>query len=420
MSYRDIRNLIETLRVLGYPNLVSMESFRSANFPLVADLLAWLSKRFDPDVEIPLEIDDEQDRVKLIRNVAEFMAVKGNIRLNTKRLYQADGYAIKELLKVTKILHEALLSNLEQGDDENIDDVTLDLRDFDLSDKISELKFSRQLAGEITTSGTSLYDLLGKEIDLKIARHKSIARQFELSEVEAGIKEAIKSINQEILDTKQLIENVAATEASLDTKIEKRNVEIGRYEKRLQALKKVRPAFLEEFTALEKELEELFIQYSLRLRCLNLLEKQFTESEMAQIEKQVNLSLPHIQTIPLEKMDEDDIFLEKADPALERNGASNRHEKQPRATTTTRPHKTTQDKESTKAYGSMQPPLIGSQSSLDFSSDSESDDIFLDKDEPELMQSDESLALELAPAAERRAPSGRLASSKPQDSDDDF
>lgn len=413
MSYRDIRNLIETLRVLGYPNLISMESFRSANFPLVADLLLWLSKRFDPDTDIPSEIDTEDDRVKLIRNIAEFMAVKANIRLNTKRLYQADGYAIKELLKITLILHEALLSNLEQEDDDHIDDNTLDLRDFDISDKISELKFSRQLAGEITKAGSNLYNLLGKEVDLKVARHRSIARQFELSDVESGIREAIKLINLEVAETKQLIENVAATEASLDSKIEKRNVEIGRYEKRLQALKKVRPAFLEEFTALEKELEELFVQYSLRLRCLNVLEKQFAESELAQLEKQLEITLPQIQTIPLEEIDENDIFLEKEEAAsVEKNAVGSRE--RPRATTATRSRLGDKDPK-----GIQPPPLLGSQSSLDFSSDTESDDLFIDRDEPELMQSDDSLDLELA-SGDRRAPSGRLASSKPPDSDDDF
>lgn len=74
-----------------------------------------------------------------------------------------------------------------------------------------------------------------------------------------------------------------------------------------------------------------------------------------------------------------------------------------------------------KAYGGMQPPLSGSQSSLDLSTDSETDDLFIDKDEPELMHSDEeSLALELS--VDRRAPSGRKTSSKVQEnnSDDDF
>lgn len=54
-----------------------MESFRNPNFPLVANLLVWLSKRFDNDVEIPPDIETENERVALIRNVAQFM-VRGN------------------------------------------------------------------------------------------------------------------------------------------------------------------------------------------------------------------------------------------------------------------------------------------------------------------------------------------------------
>lgn len=63
------------LRALGYPNLVSLESFRNPNYHLVADLLVWLTKRFDNDVDIPLQIDTEDERVALIRNVAQFMVI---------------------------------------------------------------------------------------------------------------------------------------------------------------------------------------------------------------------------------------------------------------------------------------------------------------------------------------------------------
>lgn len=62
------------LRALGYPNLMSMESFRTPNFTLVADLLVWLAKKFDPDVDIPSEIENEEDRIALIRSTAQFMA----------------------------------------------------------------------------------------------------------------------------------------------------------------------------------------------------------------------------------------------------------------------------------------------------------------------------------------------------------
>jgi hypothetical protein len=35
----------EMMRSLGYPRLISMENFRSPNFPLVAEVLNWLVKR---------------------------------------------------------------------------------------------------------------------------------------------------------------------------------------------------------------------------------------------------------------------------------------------------------------------------------------------------------------------------------------
>ncbi|XP_066137561.1 clusterin-associated protein 1 isoform X2 [Euwallacea fornicatus] len=416
MSYRDIRNLVEMLRALGYPNLVSVESFRKPNFPLVADLLLWLAKRFDPDTNIPAEISSEEERVKLIRNAAEFMALKANIKLNTKRLYQADGYAVKDLLKITSLLYDALNVNLEENEDDELNDEHFSLRDFDISDKINELKLSRQLASEITSSGATLFDLLGKEVDLRSARQKSIGRQFELSEVESGIKKAIETINQEMSETKQLIDNVAATEAGLDAKIERRKVELDRYEKRLQSLKKVRPAFLEEFTVLEQELEQLFVQYSIRLRCLNQLEKQFSESERIQLEKQMQITSPRIPTIPMEKFEINDDVLEIEDnPSIpgERQEPVSRPER-PRAGTAGR-------KSRNKVFGAMQPPLSGSQSSLDLSTDSETD-LFIDREEPELMHSeDESLALELSGLDRTPASSRKTSNKVPEpNSDDDF
>ncbi|CAG2058361.1 unnamed protein product [Timema podura] len=112
MSYRDLRNFTEMMRALGYTRLISMENFRNPNFPLVAEILVWLIKRFDPDADLPSEYGTEQDRVLLVRSAAQFMASKAHIKLNTKRLYQADGYAVRELLKVTSVLYDALKVNV--------------------------------------------------------------------------------------------------------------------------------------------------------------------------------------------------------------------------------------------------------------------------------------------------------------------
>ncbi|GIY01155.1 clusterin-associated protein 1 homolog [Caerostris extrusa] len=73
MSYKDIRSFTEMMRALGYPRLISLENFRFPNFTLVAEILLWLVKRYDPNVELPDDIDTEQDRVIFIKSVVQFM-----------------------------------------------------------------------------------------------------------------------------------------------------------------------------------------------------------------------------------------------------------------------------------------------------------------------------------------------------------
>lgn len=82
-----------------------------------------------------------------------------------------------------------------------------------------------------------------------------------------------------------------------------------------------------------------------------------------------------------------------------------------------RPGRATRDSERTDGR-----PSHSGDSSLDLSTDSDSDDLFLDKDEPELAHSDddESLGLELS-GMERHGPSGRKTGNRMQsNSDEDF
>lgn len=45
------------------------------------------------------------------------MATRAHVRLNTKKLYQADGYAVKEMLKITSMLYDAMRRDLERDDE---------------------------------------------------------------------------------------------------------------------------------------------------------------------------------------------------------------------------------------------------------------------------------------------------------------
>ena len=54
--------------------------------------------------------------------------------MNAKKLYQADGYAVKELLKITRILYNAVKNNAIKDQNEE-DDIPVDIN-FDISSKV--------------------------------------------------------------------------------------------------------------------------------------------------------------------------------------------------------------------------------------------------------------------------------------------
>ncbi|KAM9222692.1 clusterin-associated protein 1 [Leptosomus discolor] len=283
MSFRDLRNFTEMMRALGYPRLISMENFHSPNFRLVSEVLLWLVKRYEPQTDIPPDVETEQDRVFFIKAVAQFMATKAHIKLNTKKLYQADGYAVKELLKVTSVLYGAMnTKGVERADVSEEDSSKFK---FDLGSKIADLKAARQLASEITSKGASLYDLLGKEVELREARTESIARPLEINEAEKTMKIAIDCVLEQVQKTKDMLNNVALDEANLEAKIEKRKLELERSQKRLQTLQSVRPAFMDEYEKIEEQLQKQYSIYLEKFRNLTYMEQLLddhrrTEQEM--------------------------------------------------------------------------------------------------------------------------------------------
>ncbi|XP_040315566.1 clusterin-associated protein 1 [Herpailurus yagouaroundi] len=283
MSFRDLRNFTEMMRALGYPRHISMENFRTPNFGLVSEVLLWLVKRYEPHTDIPSDVETEQDRVFFIKAIAQFMATKAHIKLNTKKLYQADGYAVKELLKITSVLYNAMKTKGLEGSKIGEEDVSK--FKFDLGSKIADLKAARQLASEITSRGASLYDLLGKEVELRELRTEAIARPLEINETEKVMRIAIKDILAQVQKTKDLLNNVASDEANLEAKIEKRKLELERNRKRLQTLQSVRPAFMDEYEKIEEELQKQYDIYLEKFRNLAYLEQQLEDHHRMEQER---------------------------------------------------------------------------------------------------------------------------------------
>jgi clusterin-associated protein 1 len=149
MSFRELRNFCEVMRSLGYHRLISMENFRSPNFELVADILDWLLHRFEPNCAIPDDISTEAHRVEFVKAVCEKVVLRTGLKLNARKLYGADGYAVKELLRLANVLYDAQRS---------VVDITEGLTDdFALNSKLSDLKSTRSLCSNIVESGASLF-----------------------------------------------------------------------------------------------------------------------------------------------------------------------------------------------------------------------------------------------------------------------
>ena len=111
---------------------------------------------------------------------------------------------MKELLKITTLLYDAQVKSSEDSTQHE----SLRVSNFDISDKINELKSTRQLASELTINGATLFDLLGREAELREIRNSKVSRQYDTSEIEMALKETIDNTRKEIEDTKKQINNV--------------------------------------------------------------------------------------------------------------------------------------------------------------------------------------------------------------------
>ncbi|XP_060870746.1 clusterin-associated protein 1 [Metopolophium dirhodum] len=305
MSYRDLFKFTEVMRSLGYHQQISMDSFHSPNFSLVSEILFWLAMRFEPDTNLPQEIETSEQRVYFIRSIVEFFVLKTNVKLNVKKLYQADRNAVGELLKITELLNDAL--NTKQ----TYEDEGFTKLEINLTYKANELKTTRELASKITQKGAALFRSLEEESELRPIRDSRVNAALDINEVEQSLKTLIQKTKKETEHTTDLIKNISATEANLDAKIAKRREDLERNSKRLQTLKQVRPAFLEEFEDLESELRNLYQEYITRQRCISYLEhqqEQVAQAELIHIQEQQEMAKKIIEN---NKQDDDLKLLEE-------------------------------------------------------------------------------------------------------------
>lgn len=98
-------------------------------------------------------------------------------------------------------------------------------------------------------------------------------------------------MSQEMSKLNGMIDSVQSNLASLDGKIEKRKGDLDRSQKRLLTLKKVRPAFMDEFEQLQTELADVYKVYVNRFRCLAFLQNRIEEMNREDSERKAEEKL---------------------------------------------------------------------------------------------------------------------------------
>lgn len=92
-----------------------------------------------------------------------------NIKLNLKKLYQADGHAVQELLKLANLLYRSAKESAEIKSEESpFISTTNRPNQTQTMNKINEIKNARKIASEITLQGAELFDMLTKEAEIRV------------------------------------------------------------------------------------------------------------------------------------------------------------------------------------------------------------------------------------------------------------
>ena len=164
------------------------------------------------------EIRTEHDRVVFLKSVAEQLLVKARVKLNLKNLYASNGFAVRELLKVATLLHEAhRTASLEQ--DEGDEGVPADIGP---GHKFADVKLTRTLTSDITKYGSRLYELLETHAETKENASKALGKHFDVDFLSRQLRSMVESVNEQASQMDRMLGNLGGDEQNLQLKIDKK------------------------------------------------------------------------------------------------------------------------------------------------------------------------------------------------------
>ena len=110
-----------------------------------------------------------------------------------------------------------------------------------------------------------------------------------MSEIDRSLSQMLTATQEEVAQLTEACTALSADEASLESKIENKAAQLERNQKRLSSLMNVRPAFMDEFDAMEQDLHRQYKHYLEQFRNLGYLENElakYNKKEDALVEEQ--------------------------------------------------------------------------------------------------------------------------------------
>ena len=315
MSYRELRDFTEHMKTLGYPSALSIDSFRQPNFPLVASLLLFLLHRYDPTLVPPEDISSQSARISFVQAVTALLLSKCHIKLSMKQIYKADGYAVKELLKLSTTLYNAMQTSSSSSSPSSSPSTSPSTSSSPPSSTFSDsssssplpsfdvFKDAKSLSSDLIDLGERLSSLLSHEPTIRTARDAALLFVDSLStdDGRGGAASVERSIRRQMAMMADNVGELKASQAQVSedvdkvrVRVERKEGERERLEKRWAALRRVKPAFMEEFEREEKELRVVYAAYVERMRNVQWLEGEMKglrreeEEEKKESEKQLS------------------------------------------------------------------------------------------------------------------------------------
>eukprot|EP01105_Mastigella_eilhardi_P006830 TRINITY_DN18347_c0_g1_i1.p1 TRINITY_DN18347_c0_g1~~TRINITY_DN18347_c0_g1_i1.p1 ORF type:complete len:476 (-),score=184.00 TRINITY_DN18347_c0_g1_i1:71-1405(-) len=261
-----------------------MESFRTPHFAQMHKLVLWLAQRYDPGVVLPTEVSSEEERVNFVKVLAQEMLSKAQIKINTKKLYMADVYAVKEMLKIAKLLSDSTKETLAGTSSYASDGGVVAEQDSQFPTTwVQDLKEAMKLASEIMSSGMNVHGMLENEVGMQ--EQRLVACGGDLEQIKKAVQLKTKSIGEDVTNMQQKLEVAVGDEANLRSKLDNRRQELEQNVLRLRRLQSIRPTYMDEYEKLEQELQQVYGVYLVRFRNLNFLESELDKRNKAEVTK---------------------------------------------------------------------------------------------------------------------------------------